>query len=133
MDKVKNNKVQRGISLNLIYKTSIDCAHKIPDTPELITKKCAEPHGHTYNFEFLIALEELKKSFNVSFVDFALLKEQVEKVLIIYDHHNLGDWKINTVEDLLGHIHNELSNNMKIPSTSLHIKIFETAKYGVEC
>lgn len=120
--------------MNLIYKTSIDCAHSIPDTQELITKKCATQHGHTYNFEIFVNLSELKKFAKVGFFDFALLKEIVESILSDYDHKDLSIFGINTVEQLCLMIKARMKQRLSWQDDKfITVRVFETAKYGVEC
>lgn len=120
--------------MNLLYKTSIDCGHRIEDTEFLVTKKCAEPHGHTYNLEFSICLIDLKIRFGRSFVDFALLKTPIEKVLSKYDHHDItANFNLHTVEDLAIRLKQEVSDELDVELKSITLRIFETAKFGVEC
>lgn len=120
--------------MKIIYKTSIDCAHHIPDTEELITKKCSRLHGHTYNFEFVFDLPSLKKYWKKEFVDFALIKDFVESILSKYDHHNLDDFNIYTVEQLVLIVKATIIEKFAWQNEkALTIRIMETAKFGVEC
>ena len=120
--------------MKIIYKTSIDCAHHIPDSDELLTKKCSKLHGHTYNFEVLFDLPSLKKYWKREFVDFAFIKDYVETILSKYDHQNLDDFKIYTVEQLALIIKASLITELKWQNEdALTVRIMETAKFGVEC
>ena len=119
--------------MNLIYKTSIDCGHRIIDSDDLITKKCATPHGHTYNLEIRIDLPTLQDIFDRDFVDFALIKEPIEKVLSEYDHKDITiEHSIHTVEQLAKTVKFQIAETLSIPQREIQLTIFETAKYGVE-
>lgn len=120
--------------MNLLYKTSIDCGHRIEDSDDLITKKCAEPHGHTYNLEFTISLDALKIRFGRTFVDFALLKNPIETALSNYDHHDITEkYGLHTVEELAVRIKYDVAEELDILPAVMKLRVFETAKYGVEC
>lgn len=123
--------------MKLIYKTSIDCAHSIPDSPDLITKKCARQHGHTYNMEFSFDLPSLKKYLTKkedSFIDFAVIKDLVQEVVDKYDHQSLNQFNIFTVEQLCLMVKAQLVTKLKYQNdNAITLRIFETAKYGVEC
>lgn len=120
--------------MNLLYKTSIDCGHNIEDSEELITKKCAEPHGHTYNLEFSISLSALREATVRTFVDFALIKEPIERILSKYDHHNITEkFGLSTVEELAEQIRIDSCLELKISTHYMKLRVFETAKFGVEC
>jgi len=120
--------------VRLIYKASIDCAHLIKDGPDLITKKCAEEHGHTYNFEFSYDAAAIKAFYKKNeFLDFALVKELTQGVLDKYDHKNITKlFEIHTVEDFAIKVKNEILKEMQCGVSALTVRVFETAKYGVE-
>ena len=61
----------------------IDCAHFLPGHP-----KCGQLHGHTYKVE--VVIEGENKDGMV--IDFADMKEGVQKVLNDYDHKSLNDF-----------------------------------------
>jgi len=129
--------------MRLICRTSIDCAHNIEDSDELLTKKCAEEHGHTYNIEVKLPLELLAKFYEVSFVDFQLIKQDiVDKIIGAYDHQNITKkFKIHTVEELAYAIKKQILafywsrtgfGILHNPDELITVTIFETAKWGVE-
>ncbi|MCK5600915.1 6-carboxytetrahydropterin synthase [Candidatus Pacearchaeota archaeon] len=120
--------------MKLIYKTSIDCGHSIPDTPELLTKKCAQQHGHTYNMEFSFDLPSLKRYFKKDFVDFQLVKDMVHEIVDKYDHKMLNEFNIFTVEQLCLIVKAQIVTKLKYQNdAAVGLRVFETAKYGVEC
>jgi 6-pyruvoyl-tetrahydropterin synthase len=120
--------------VRLLYKTSIVCGHFIKDGPDLITKKCANEHGHTYNFEFSFDADFLKAFFHKEkFLDFALVKELVEKELNKYDHKNITkEFEIHTVEELAIKVKNSILKEIVGGVSVVWVRVFETAKYGVE-
>lgn len=123
-----------GSIVKLIYRTSIDCGHSIEDGPDLITKKCANEHGHTYNFEFEYDANFLKAFYKKkNFLDFALVKELTHEVLDRYDHKNITkEFEIHTVEEFALKIKKELITKLICGESVVKIRVFETAKYGVE-
>jgi 6-pyruvoyl-tetrahydropterin synthase len=121
--------------VRLLYKTSIDCGHRIEDSPDLVTKKCANEHGHTYNFEFDFDGEFLKSFFKKEkFLDFAFVKELVEDELKKYDHKNITkEFEIHTVEELAQKVKDNILKEVAGGTTVCWVTVFETAKYGVKC
>lgn len=121
--------------MRLFYKTSIDCGHSIEDGPDLITKKCANEHGHTYNFEFDFDGDFLKAFFKKKdFLDFALVKGLVEDELNKYDHKNITkEFEIHTVEELALKVKNNILKEIIGGTSTVWVTCFETAKYGVKC
>lgn len=127
----------------LLCRTSIDCGHHIVDSEELLTKKCASQHGHTYNFEIALDRDMLKEFYDVNFVDFELLKQDiVQKILGKYDHKDITqEFKISTVEDLCRVVKHDIITHYNKQSytinydrliTQVKVKVFETSKWGVE-
>jgi len=120
--------------LQLISRFSIDCAHHIPDTDDLVTKKCARKHGHTYKFELRFDAKDLRNHYGAKdFVDFALIKKDViDGVVMRFDHNDLDDWaELHTVEQLACQIWNDINSIYK-GKVKHKVQIFETDKWGVE-
>jgi len=63
----------------LKVRTHFDAAHYLPKYPG----KCANLHGHTYQVEVEVSGEVQQ---NGMFIDFAVLKEEVKKVIEQLDH-----------------------------------------------
>jgi len=101
-----------------IYKTHFDAAHFIQNH-----KLCGEKHGHTYHLEITVDMPQ-------DWFDFHLIKENVDKIISQYDHHDLGNM---TCEKLVVEIYQKLLQRFQPYSiTSLNIKLFETESFGVE-
>jgi 6-pyruvoyl-tetrahydropterin synthase len=121
------------MTLYLIQKFAIDCGHHIEDREELITKKCARPHGHTYNLEFKIKYMALQKSLKREFIDFAIIKRKIKKVLDQYDHQEITDqFGIDTVESFIQVILSDVMVEFNLNNNDLSLRIMETANSGVE-
>lgn len=117
----------------LIYNTKSDSAHHIEDNEFLLTKKCARPHGHTYQIRIKLDMEFLQKHYDREFVDFALISKDIDKIIDEYDHHNITDkFGIHTVENLQSHLKTQIINSYGIPEHKIILTIMETAKFGVE-
>lgn len=127
--------------MRLICRTSIDCGHHIADCAELLTKKCAQSHGHTYNFEIRLEIDILKRYYAVNFVDFELLKRDVvNHILGKYDHKNITEvFNIYTVEQFAVEVKSDILkfyapafNDVMDSEMFCQLEIFETVKWGVE-
>ena len=70
--------------MKLTKRMYFDAAHQLPDSPQLTTKRCARPHGHTYALDVEI-YGNLHPTAGM-IVDFGLLNQVVEK----YDHIDLN-------------------------------------------
>ena len=87
----------------------IDCAHSLPGHP-----KCGIPHGHTYKVECVV--EGTLK--NGMIMDFADLKQAVQKVLTRYDHQSWNDFlEYPSVENICDLLHRELAKTLAFPCT----------------
>lgn len=62
-----------------------EAAHKLPDSPDLLTKQCARLHGHTYCAK-VTARGDVQDSGMV--VDFTGIKQIIDK----FDHQFLNDF-----------------------------------------
>jgi len=61
----------------------IDYSHQLPDTPDLVTKKCCNLHGHTGLVKVFISEDKLKKGMVVDF-------KKVKEIINQFDHIHLG-------------------------------------------
>src|SRR3990167_2379105 len=61
-----------------------DSAHQLPDSPDLVTKKCCNLHGHTYAVDVFIEKIRLKSGM---IVDFKAVKDMID----ILDHQNINE------------------------------------------
>lgn len=121
------------MTLFLIQKFAIDCGHHIEDRDELITKKCARPHGHTYNLEFKLNYKSLQKSLNREFIDFAIIKNEIKEILNKYDHQEITEqYGIDTVESFSQIILTDVQTKFKLNNKDIILRIMETANSGVE-
>lgn len=89
--------------MKLFYRHFFDASHQLPDSDFLITKKCANLHGHTYAVDVEIETEELNAGM---IIDFSAVKQTVD----ILDHQH-----INTVFSQHGY---------HVPSTAENIALF---------
>lgn len=119
----------------LIGNFSIDCGHRINDSPDLLTKKCAREHGHTYKIKIKLDNDVLKRLYKKEFIDFAFIKEKILTVLDKYDHWNVTKvHKIHTVEELGDAIKRDLLLLFEyLAPKEIIVEIFETEKWGYEC
>lgn len=62
----------------------IDASHQLTNTETLVTKKCANLHGHTYKIEVYLYDIELVNGMVVDF-------KQVKNVIDILDHRHIND------------------------------------------
>ena len=85
----------------------MDCAHFLPGHA-----KCGSLHGHTYKVEVIVEGEA--KSGMV--IDFADLKDQVRKVLGVYDHRALNDvLDYPSVENICERLGSDLKERLGFP------------------
>lgn len=71
--------------MKLTYEHYIDSAHQLKDTEWLVTKKCANLHGHTYKIIVEIETEEMLP--NGMIVDFSTIKQTLD----VLDHKYIND------------------------------------------
>ena len=72
----------------ILYKQfSFDAAHFLPAVPK--GHKCGNMHGHTYRLSVLIEGHPNQKSGWI--IDFGDLKNKIQPVIEILDHHLLND------------------------------------------
>jgi len=120
--------------MKLIGKFTFDSAHHIEDTKHLLTKKCAEPHGHTYHLTVKFELAMLKEFYSRDFVDFQLIKDTMEVIIFKYDHRDVSKhWSLHTAEQIAQDIKNGLMARYKCNPNDITIELFETDKWGIEC
>ena len=120
--------------MELVIRKSIDCAHYIPDSKDLLTKKCANLHGHTYNIEIAISLEVLQTYYKRKFVDFALVGGAISTITNNLDHKDISkEFGLYTVEDVAKKIKDTLVALYNCRYQQVKVEIFETAKYGIRC
>lgn len=101
-----------------IYKTRIEAAHHIEGH-----KKCGLTHGHTYHLEVTINIQK-------DWVDFHLIKRNIDSIINQYDHHDMGNM---TCEKLAVEIYNKIQETFRSqPVSEIKIRLFETEKFGVE-
>ena len=92
----------------------IDCAHFLPGH-----SKCGQLHGHTYRIE--VAIEGKNK--NGMVMDFADMKDVIEKILVKYDHKSLNDYlEYPSVENICEMVQADLKKQLKFPFT---IRVWE--------
>lgn len=117
----------------LTYKTTFDAAHQIPDSDELITKKCARKHGHTYRLKLMLDLDLMKAYYMKEFIDFALIKRDVDKLLDKYDHVDITEfYNLHTVEEIAEDLMKQLRNHFGANSeVEIRFELSETDKFGV--
>ena len=99
----------------------------------MITKKCARPHGHTYNLEFKIKYSALQRSLDRDFIDFAIIKQKIKKVIDHYDHQEITDqFGIDTVESFVAVILTDVETEFGLLEDEMSLRVMETANSGVE-
>lgn len=115
--------------MKLIMKAELSCQHHIPDCEALVTKKCANPHGHNYQVTLRIPVNFAK----YPFLDFAIVKKIAWSVFEKYDHHSLDDYDIHTVEQFASRLWVELHGVFAeyLADKSIELEIMETVNYGV--
>ena len=118
----------------LIGRFKTDTAHQIRNTRYLLTKKCANDHGHTYHIEFRIPLALLQKHYRRKFVDFHLIKRDVvEPLEDLYDHNDItAEYGISTVEQYANEIKLLIMMTYDLSKYHVYVQVFETDKWGVE-
>ena len=62
-----------------------DAAHQLKDSSELVTKACAQLHGHTYGVIVEVAVDELNRAGMV--IDFKAIKQVIDRL----DHKYIND------------------------------------------
>ena len=94
----------------LKIRHSFDASHQLPDDDLLITKACANPHGHTYHVEMEITANEVNRLGMV--VDFKFVKNLINDWL---DHkdintvfRNYWDARPSTAENIARFIYHRL-------------------------
>ncbi len=81
--------------MDLTKRLYFDAAHRLPDSQDLVTKRCTRPHGHTYALTVKISADNFEGSM---IVDFGRIKTVVDR----YDHTDLNAFlEIPTAENIL--------------------------------
>ena len=119
--------------MQLICKFVLDSGHQLPDSEDLLTKKCTRPHGHRYSVEVGLDYAMLLRVYDADkFVDFSQVKNDVVTYIEnLYDHKTIT----LTVEMLANKIKETIMDAYDVSVEDRHlvrVKIFETEKWGVE-
>ena len=119
--------------MQLICKFVLDSGHQLPDSKDLLTKKCTQQHGHRYSVEVGLDYALLSRFYDVKeFVDFSFIKRDVvERMVKRYDHRTITI----TVEELANRIKESIGVFYDIfpdDEQLVRVRIFETEKWGVE-
>ena len=117
----------------LITKFVLDSGHQLPDSKDLLTKKCTKLHGHRYSVEVSLDYAMLLRVYDADkFVDFSRVKyDVVTYISNLYDHKTIT----LTVERLANIIKETIMGIYDISVEDRHlvkVRIFETEKWGVE-
>lgn len=119
--------------MQLVGKFTFDSAHFIEDSDDLLTKKCAEEHGHTYHLELRINMEDLQNFYKKDFIDFALIKDMMKTVLAKYDHKNISKlYNLHTAEQIAFALRKDISHFYS-GLVGMELILFETDNWGVSC
>src|SRR3990167_11051432 len=111
----------------LYRKLEISCAHHLPDSESLITKKCLQPHGHNYIVEVTIKSLDLVDGM---VIDFGKVKQVINEV----DHKDLNQYLDNpTAENLAEYFYNKINEMMSNDHVSTEVKVWETKDTYVIC
>jgi|SRR3990167_7130367 len=70
--------------MRIVFEHYFDAAHKLPDSEDLVTKKCTNLHGHTY--KVILELEGTPAKSGL-LTDYAVIKETID----VLDHKYLND------------------------------------------
>lgn len=98
----------------------ISCAHHLPDSESLTTKKCMDEHGHNYKISVKVQRYQLKDGM---VVDFGKIKDIVNQ----YDHKNLNTFFENpTAEILAGAIHQQVCELFSDAQALVTVDVWET-------
>lgn len=120
----------------ITYKTEISSSHHLPDTPELCTKKCHNPHGHNYLISIAIA-GEINRAGMI--IDYGFIKHIIDTL----DHQDLNDYVTpSTAEEIAQYLYEGIRDlfqqdgEMNSPYHFVLVKVKETSKtaayYGDE-
>ena len=95
----------------LKYSHFFDAAHQLHDSDDLVTKKCANLHGHTY--KVIVEMDALTLNKAGMVMDFARIKEVID----VLDHKFINDvfkekhWnKESTAENIAEFLYNQFAN-----------------------
>lgn len=110
-----------------MYKISKDfsfsCAHYLPDSPDLFSKKCTELHGHNYKVTVVVSRKVLLNGF---VVDFGALKEAVNPIIEELDHKLLNKFILNpTAENIARYFYERIKIEI-LSSNGLEVIVSET-------
>lgn len=84
-----------------------DASHQLPDTDDLLTKGCANLHGHTYAVK--VKVEGENKNHGM-IVDFKMIKQTIDKL----DHQHINDYiEIPTSENISVYLYDLLNETLK--------------------
>lgn len=109
----------------LTIVVNFEAAHRIPDYPG----KCNRLHGHNWKVEVVVQGSKLDKLGML--VDFRELKNQVNEVILVLDHHYLNEleaFKVvnptaeNIAKYFYTHIQEKLESQVRVTS----VKIWES-------
>lgn len=101
---------------------TIECAHSLKDSDSLVTKKCLNLHGHSYEVIIMIQTNTLK---NGMIIDFGILKEIVYEL----DHKNLNDFIENpTAENMSKYLYDKIADRLSLMYElyGLEVEVYET-------
>lgn len=112
------------MNVTLKIETHFDAAHYLPNYPG----KCARLHGHTYRVEVEVTGKVESKT--GMFIDFSILKEEVNKIINKLDHNLINDIMedIPTAENIAKWIKFELLKSEKLKEydiTDISVTVFE--------
>lgn len=116
--------------MKIIQSVFIDAAHQLKDTPDLMTKKCCNLHGHTY--KITSEFDSLQNASGLS-VDFSVIKDLIN----ILDHQYINDifgqwdnWKSEgtTAENIAKFIHSRIMMNLGVQISNLKVSVVEGYK-----
>ncbi|RZU50696.1 6-pyruvoyltetrahydropterin/6-carboxytetrahydropterin synthase [Krasilnikovia cinnamomea] len=112
-----------------------DAAHQLPDSVDLVSKKCARLHGHTYHA--LIRVEVIDNSRHGMTIDFKELKDAIggrldhRYVNEVFDDHYGANAKEATAENIALFIVELISgvlHTRQVPCTSITVALAEGYK-----
>lgn len=115
----------------LTIKRFFEAAHRLPDSHDLVTKQCANLHGHTYFCQ--VEIRAKNNSSHGMVVDFKKVKECIDKL----DHTFINDiflrsmvWQNEptTAENIAKWICFEIEFYCNIPRNAIYVKLCEGYK-----
>jgi 6-pyruvoyltetrahydropterin/6-carboxytetrahydropterin synthase len=122
-------------NFELAIPVFFDAAHQLPDSVDLVSKKCARLHGHTYHA--LIGVAAADNSRHGMTIDFKELKDAVDQRLDhryvneVFDDHYGANAKEATAENIALFIVELVSGALharKVPCSSITVALAEGYK-----